>query len=468
MLCLILHGMVLHADLYNRAPDTLPGTLPEMREPSYWIAHMADPDGIILTAVEIAGRNDRYIRRMSADDRFKGIHPGRVPDEWQLNRWPCRFFVRPDIESMSPAELSVLVKEQIRKNIDFVRASKYGNYLAVEYSDREIDEFISRMALDSVPDEPVIRDGIAVCTTQLRVVPTFFPAEVGLTDSGSGNYSIDKWTSNAVKIGRPVSVLHRSVNGSHVFVLSDDNFGWVDSSDIAFGHKNEIREYGDSEDFLICTGNRVPFYSDKRCEYVSGWLAMGDRVSTGSLSAEGNPRLIRVPVRSTGGTFSTETAWLAEDADVHAGFMPYTRRNIIETAFKLLDDPYDWTLSTLGRNHESTYRDIFACFGFRLPHNGGLFTHYGDKDVAAMPDMGRDRQLAMVMDNEPFVSLVVSRGHAMLYLGEYNGEPVGFDQNGYGYTDDDGVRFEVKRCSIIDTSIIGYFLKNPITFLELK
>ena len=48
MLCLILHGMVLHADLYNRAPDTLPGTLPEMREPSYWIAHMADPDGIII------------------------------------------------------------------------------------------------------------------------------------------------------------------------------------------------------------------------------------------------------------------------------------------------------------------------------------------------------------------------------------------------------------------------------------
>ena len=192
---------------------------------------------------------------------------------------------------------------------------------------------------------------------------------------------------------------------------------------------------------------------------------MGDKVPAGPAD---DPRLIRVPVRGTNGKFSTETAWLAEDADVHAGPMPYTRRKIIETAFKLLDDPYDWTMSTLGRNHETTYRDIFACFGFRLPHNGGLFTLYGDKDVAAMPDMGRDRQLAMVMENEPFVSLVVSRGHAMLYLGEHNGEPVGFDQNGYGYTDDDGVRFEVKRCSIIDTSIIGYFLKNPITFLELK
>ena len=85
-----------------------------------------------------------------------------------------------------------------------------------------------------------------------------------------------------------------------------------------------------------------------------------------------------------------------------------------------------------------------------------------------MPDMGTEKQYEMMLQNEPFVTLISSRGHAVLLLGEYKGEPIGFDQNGYSYTDDKGTTFEVKRCSIITTSIISYLLKNPITFLELK
>ena len=463
--CLLLLSMTTFAELYNRAPDTVPGTLPEMRNPSYWIAKMENPDEIIFTIEEIQQMNEDYVKKMSAPEPFKNVHPGRVPQDWQLNRWPCRFLVRPDIHSMRQAEISELVREKIQENIDFIRKEKYGNYLAIEYTDREINDFIYQMAKDLVEDKVVIRDGIAMRTTRLRVVPTFFPGQVGLTNSGKNNYCIDLWTSSLVKIGRPVTVLHRSLSGSHVFVLSDDNFGWVESQDIAFGNIVEITKYNTTGDFIICTGNRVPFYSDKRCIYVSGWLRMGDSFP---IVSKDNPRIISVPVRSTNGKFRTETAWLAEDADISAGWLPYTRRNIIETAFKLLDDPYDWTMSTLGRNHETTYRDIFACFGFKLPHNGSLFTHFGDRDTAAMPEIGKEKQYEMIMQNEPFVTLVASRGHALLLLGEYDGEPVWFDQNGYGYTDDNGTTFEVKRCSIVDTSIISYFSKNPITFLELK
>ena len=168
------------------------------------------------------------------------------------------------------------------------------------------------------------------------------------------------------------------------------------------------------------------------------------------------------------GQFATETAWLADNDNVHAGWLPYTRRNIVVTAFKLLDNPYDWTMAFFGRNHETTYRDIFACFGFKLPHNGSLFTYFGNKNIAVMPDIGKEKRYEMILENEPFVTLQSSRGHAQLLLGEYNGEPIMLDQNGYSYTDDDGTEYQVKRCCVVNTTMPAYFLKNPITFLELK
>ncbi len=87
-----------------------------------------------------------------------------------------------------------------------------------------------------------------------------------------------------------------------------------------------------------------------------------------------------------------------------------------------------------------------------------------------MPDIGREKQYDMVLKHEPFVTIMTSHshGHSMLLLGEYNGKPIAFDQNGYGYSDEDGKWYEIKRTCLVDMSIPAYFLKNPITFLELK
>ena len=49
LLSFILFGVArVNADLYDRAPDVQPGTIPEMRTPEYWIARMEHPDEVIL------------------------------------------------------------------------------------------------------------------------------------------------------------------------------------------------------------------------------------------------------------------------------------------------------------------------------------------------------------------------------------------------------------------------------------
>lgn len=454
---------VSEADFYNRAPDVMPGTIPEMRTPAYWIDQMSEPDAIILAPEEIRARNEAYVEKMSVPDPFEGVHPERALPDNRLNRWPGRAVTFPDIRKMAPDSIAVIARREIQRDIDFMRKQKYGNCYGMEYTAGRLDELEGEMALNLVPDNVVSHDGIAVRTTRLRVVPSFFPEEVGILENGKTRWDI--WTANLVKIGRPVHVLHSSRSGRYVFVLSDDGYGWVESQDIAFGHIVEIKAYADPANFVVCTGDRVPFYSDKRCRYASGFLRMGDRIPAAS---KDNSRIISIPVRSINGKFKTETAWLAEDADVSHGWLPYTRRNIVETAFKLLDNYYDWTMGFLGRNHETTYRDIFACFGFRLPFHGGLFTFFGENETVVPVDAGTETQYAMILENEPFVTLMCCGGHIKLLLRSRDGVPITFDQHGYGYTDEDGSMLEVRRCCINDIRMPEYFLKNPITFVNLK
>ena len=196
---------------------------------------------------------------------------------------------------------------------------------------------------------------------------------------------------------------------------------------------------------------------------------MGDRLP---LVSKKKPLKIKVPVRKTDGTLTTGIAWLPGDADVHVGYLPYTRRNIVMTAFKLLDNSYDFTGTFYGRQHETTYCDIFACFGFELPYHGGLFTHYGDDKTVMLPETSKEEQYKTILKHEPFVTIqttLMNRGgHAQLLLGEYNGVPIVFDQHGYSYKNEDGNQLIIARCCIGDVSMPVYFLKSKVTFLELK
>ena len=468
LMCFILYVLIFlcgftfaYADLYNRAPDVLPGTLPEMRTPSYWIAKMKNPDEVILTVDEIQRMNEEYQKKVREPDPFKNEPEGRIARLSYF--WTGLVLYEPDLESIRPEAVADTVRKRINNCISQLRKREWGNILAVKYSDSEIGSFESEMALDRVKKNISVLYGIAVRTTNLRNVPSLTPDKIGLTENGKTRW--DQWGIGIVKIGMPVKVLHTSRSGEYVFVLCEIGYGWVRSEDIALADKGTIDKFVNAGDFVVCTGDRVPFYSDESCTYASGFFRMGDRLP---LENKNNSCQVKTPVRKMNGSFSTETTWLAPDADVHVGWLPYTRRNVVVTAFKLLDNPYDWSGAWLGRQHETTYRDIFSCFGFNLPYHGGLFTFFGKNKEVLQPAAGKEEQYRVILQHEPFITLQSCGGHAQLLLGEYNGLPIVFDQNGYGYEGDDGIFYEIRRCCIGDVRTPSYFLTRNVTFLELK
>ncbi|MFX4226642.1 MAG: hypothetical protein ACFHHU_01715 [Porticoccaceae bacterium] len=461
---LVLQGQntLLAQPLYPRAPDVIPGTLPEMREAGFWVARMESPDKTILDLAEIHAMNQKYHQKMGD---FSNLEEELVESiNNQLSQSPGLLATMPDIGSQTPSEISATVQDVVRRQIQHLQGRTYGNRLAVEYSAAQVGELVSEFSESTIPAEVKPIAGILVRNSLLRMVPSIQPEHVGLSQAGKSRW--DLWNLDVVKIGSHIRILHRSKSGGYLLVLSDRGFGWVASTDIAIATDTDIRGFTKAEDFIVVTGDRVPVYASSSATYVSGWLRMGDRLP---VAHKQNERQVLLPVRKTDGELATGIAWLAPDADVSIGYLPYTRRNIMTQSFKLLDNIYDWTGGWFGRNHATSLRDIFSTFGFDLPSNGVLLAQFNENTRLVPKDQDKVDKYEAIFTSEPFLTFITSAsGHGQLYLGNHEGQVINFDTHGYGYENESGETLEIRRWGVSTLEIPAYMLKQDITLTEIR
>lgn len=450
------------SELYLRAPGVVPGTLPEMRNTTYWISEMESPEEVVLTYKEIEDRNEAYWQRMAdRSDILDSILNNRINK--QLTNRPGLLACIPSINSMTPSELESFTRDMIRKTVAYVRSREFGNIMAIEYSEEELAAIENEISYDSSKIKKIPQTAIITKQSRLHIVPPVKPEFIGIFTNGKARW--DLWNLDVLPPGTAVSILQSSQTGAFVFVLSERGSGWVSSEDIGICSASDCDFLNKGRDFVVCTGDRVPYYSDEECTMVAGWMFMGDRLP---LNDPKNTRLVSVPFRNANGRFSIQEAWLKHDADIHVGFLPYTQKNVAEQAFKLLDNLYDWTGSWYGRNHVTNIRDIFRCFGFQLPANGILLTAYATNPKTLNPQIGRDDQFHAILANKPFMTVQISENsHSQLFIGNYNGIPIGFDAHGYSYEDVAGNDLESKRWVVGTIEMPDYFLKQEIYFVRL-
>ncbi|HYQ57561.1 MAG TPA: hypothetical protein VEP89_09465, partial [Draconibacterium sp.] len=445
---------------FLRAPDALPGTLPEMRETSYWIDKMDSPDEVVLTTEQIEEKNAAY------EKRLREILDSESPKSEQIGRELRKaglFAIYPDLSTKTPTEISDIVKEIVDQQLNSVRRGPSGNILGIENSEGEMVGIRNELAFDQIKDQITIQPGITVKTGLLKIIPSLRYEYVGYMSSSR---DWDMWNLDIVPIGSKVQILHTSASGGHVFVLSDRGYGWLKSEEVALCSEKEAGNFIDTEDFWICTDDMTPFYSDESCTYTSGWMRMGDK-----LPATKNSKIIMVPTRQANGGLEIQEAWLKTTSDVSKGYLPYTRKNVVIQAFKMLDNMYDWTGGFYGRNHMTVLRDLYSSFGFELPANGGmtLLSVYSPREDMITPDAGKEKQYEAILSHEPLLTIdVCSSGHSLIVLGEYNGEPITFDTHGYKYNDDEGNERIVRRQVVGTLEMPDYFLEQDISFIELK
>ena len=304
--------------------------------------------------------------------------------------------------------------------------------------------YTANLNLDALPDAVEVQYGMVVARAAMRTWPTDDVVFKSLE-----TIDLDRFQENALFPTDVVAVLHRSTDGEWLFVQSYNYAAWVRQDLIAFGDRDEILAYQHAEPFLVIAGSRARTnYSPKTPAVSELQLEMGIRLplidpAEVDYNVDGqNPLgsyIVRLPVREESGELAWRMALIARNQDVHLGYMPYTRRNLLHQSFKFLGERYGWGHSYNARDCTGLVQEVYRTFGFILPRNSSQqgSSPIGE-NIRLADDASADDKL-QALANADVGDLVYSKGHVMLYLGEVDGEPyVIHDLSGAGWTDEEG------------------------------
>jgi len=261
------------------------------------------------------------------------------------------------------------------------------------------------------------RMGAACTDTDLRALPTDRPFFRDPSLAGEGP-PFDYLQNSRVKGGEPLFVGHLSTDGAWAFVETGYTFGWVRIGDIGFVGKDLAEKWMDlPQAFIIEDGVGVTdldgvFRFQARIGTVLPLLAGG--------SSRGYLR-VGLPVRGAEGDVVMKEA-IISSSEASSVPLELTQWNVAVMINRMLGTPYGWGDSGGNRDCSGAVRDLFAPFGIWLPRNSAAQARAFP--FSAFPEVsGDEKERRLVMEAEPFATLLRVPGHIMVYLGTFRGKP---------------------------------------------
>jgi len=390
---------LIDSNTYKQFHSNIPGVTEEMLYPGFWIKNTCSVDKVISTSEEIEAYNRKNI---------KICKPVVDLENYQ--------------ESFSKEELT-----QLMQNLS--TSSKYTRYNS---NGEEVDEeyykvLIENLNFDKVSHNNEVRYGITVRRTEMRTFPTY-----DRLFSSQDDYKIDRSTETAVYPIEPMVIVSESKDGEWYFAQIYNYLAWIPSKDVALAHKDILFEYVNNEEFLVVTGKRIyTNYNYLNPELSELQLDMGVKIPLATESEikedfyDQNPAgnfVIKLPTRNADGNLVFDYALIPRLDDVSLGYLPYTKANIINQAFKFQGERYGWGGMFNGRDCTSFIMDIYRTIGIKLPRNSSEQDELAEGVYHKIQETMTLEERKKIFDNlGPGIGLYMS-GHAMLYLGKYNDE----------------------------------------------
>ena len=281
-------------------------------------------------------------------------------------------------------------------------------------------------AIDKIEETEEIRFGYSVKRAELRLYPT---DDFGVIDPDDLVY--DDLLMSQCYPYCPLVILHESRDGNWYYVFFNGFGGWVRADAVAVCESREdwlARQ--NPEEFLIVTGREIRLPHDEGCPEVSELLLpMGTKLPL--VKPENTPEKIRmrigygcftvkVPVRGENGLLRDEYVLVSSAEDLSVGYLPYTHKNVVRLAFRLLGDRYGWGGSGLSNDCSGTLREIYACFGIELPRVAALQIACKGLTVTDLSELS-DVDKAKTISGLPIGSMLFFPGHIMIYIGTVDG-----------------------------------------------
>lgn len=366
--------------LYWRAPLLLPDVNADLRRPGFWISRLVAPDEVVMNADQIAVLNQNLVSR------------GLV-----------RAIPLPVDPTPAPARLAK----------DFDALAQRTLFLP---DGRKVDDtwwkaMRSRLNLEASFPE---RFAIAVAWVDQRILPDNTRLTAEVLDS-----EFDEFQNSGYDLGTVFQVSHETSDGQWVWARGTQSDGWLGRSRVAFCDRQTLVDW-QSRASVVVTAARAELWSDPGRRAWRSWLRMGARLP---LEAdEGDLWRVSVPVADPEGRLTQASAWIPK-SDAVAGNLVYTRRAVLDQAFKLLDRPYGWGDSFGEQDCSRFVASVFSTFGIFLPRNSAAQGVSGVSLASfARTDPVEAKSFA-VATSDPATTTLRLDGHIMLFLGTFEGRP---------------------------------------------
>jgi hypothetical protein len=122
------------------------------------------------------------------------------------------------------------------------------------------------------------------------------------------------------------------------------------------------------------------------------------------------------------GALAVKQAYMNAE-DVNIGFLPFTARNIYKQALMMLNQPYGWGDMYGEQDCSRFLQMVFATVGITLPRDSKNQAQVSNSVVDFDEKSDDDAKIAAIARAPAANTLLVMKGHIMLYLGTVNGKP---------------------------------------------
>ncbi len=369
-----------------QGPLLLTSVKAEQLHPDYWINQLPDPDRLLKTPEQVKAFN-KDIRAM--------IH-----DQVNIFELP---FKRPGAP----------VRDQMELEYNAVKGRRLFDIDDVDVPKSFFEEKIKpKMQWDRVPEKIKMRWGVAARAASIRSLPT----DVKMLEK-KGDIEFDMLQFTKIKLWTPVAIFHESSDGNWFYVQAPYRRGWVRAEDITlFPTRDELEKYLTQGKFLVVAGDNIPLYGDPALQQMIQRPSMGAVLP---LSGETETAyVIWLPVADE----EMGRAYVAKTADVSLGFLPFTQRNIIGQAFKLLGSRYGWGGTYDGRDCSGFTQDVFLPLGVDMPRGSKEQAFVGIQLGHFEYKEDTEGKKAVLESAVPGITVLRMPSHMMIYLGKMNGQ----------------------------------------------
>ncbi len=331
-------------------------------------------------------------------------------------------------------------------------------------SDEDWARYQAACNLESLPAMRDIRFAMAHTRADMRGWPT-----EDVVHANEETRHLDRFQENALFPGDIVAVMHASADGRWQFVQSYNYAGWVRDETLAEGALDDMLAFRDAPDALVVTGDFVDAQlGDDHDGGTTVTLDMGVRLPLAEPphTRDGQYR-VRRPASGENGQLAFVTAAIDADADVRVGHLPFTRRHLVEQAFKFLGEPYGWGHSLNARDCTGLVSEVYRSMGFVLPRNS---KQQGESPIGVntrfAPGASAGEKLEQIRRAD-VGDLLYSTGHVMMCLGNLDGQPwVIHDLAGAGWRDARGDYHEREFTGVSVTPLVSLHMSRDVTYLD--